>query len=130
VFSPTGKSWGVDNRSVAFRVPAQGGKARRIEHRVAGADANPYLVLAAILDGLALGLRDRIDPGPESVGDVSAVVDPDFPRHLWDAIDRFTASARMQALFGRFGRVYAELRRLETETMLREAIGVEQAWRV
>lgn len=130
VFSPTGKSWGLDNRSVAFRVPAQGGKARRIEHRVAGADANPYLVLAAILDGLALGLRERIDPGPESIGDVSAVVDPDFPRHLWDAIDRFTASARMQALFGRFGRVYAELRRLETEAMLREAIGVEQAWRV
>jgi glutamine synthetase len=130
VFSPTGNSWGVDNRSVAFRVPAQGGKARRIEHRVAGADANPYLVLAAILDGIALGLREKIDPGPESVGDVSHIVDPNFPRHVWDALDRFRASEANTALFGRFGRVYATLRERETQTMLQEAISLEQAWRV
>jgi glutamine synthetase len=48
-FVPVNMTWGYNNRSVAFRVPSGPGENRRIEHRVAGADANPYLVLAAVL---------------------------------------------------------------------------------
>lgn len=67
-YAPVSPSWGVNNRSVALRIPAGPVKARRIEHRPAGVDANPYLVGATVLAGIARGLRDRIDPGPETLG--------------------------------------------------------------
>jgi glutamine synthetase len=58
----------VNNRSVALRIPAGDIKARRIEHRPAGVDANPYLVGATILAGIRAGLAHRVDPGPETTG--------------------------------------------------------------
>lgn len=67
-YAPVSPSWGVNNRSVALRIPAGPVKARRIEHRPAGVDANPYLVGATVLAGVAKGLAGRIDPGPETVG--------------------------------------------------------------
>ena len=56
-------SWGYNNRNVALRVPSGPARARRIEHRPAGADANPYLVLAAVLAGVHRGLTAELDPG-------------------------------------------------------------------
>ncbi|RWR30917.1 glutamine synthetase [Sinirhodobacter populi] len=67
-YAPVSPSWGVNNRSVALRIPAGEVKARRIEHRPAGVDANPYLVGATILAGIRHGLAHRIDPGPETQG--------------------------------------------------------------
>uniref|UniRef100_UPI0035AFAE17 glutamine synthetase family protein n=1 Tax=Paenirhodobacter enshiensis TaxID=1105367 RepID=UPI0035AFAE17 len=67
-YAPVSPSWGVNNRSVALRIPAGDVAARRIEHRPSGVDANPYLVAATILAGLRLGLSEQIDPGPETVG--------------------------------------------------------------
>lgn len=64
LYAPVQPSWGVNDRSVALRVPAGPATARRVEHRPAGVDANPYLVGAAVLAGMQRGLRDRIDPGP------------------------------------------------------------------
>ena len=61
-FVPLNRLWGYNNRAVAFRVPAGPAAARRIEHRVAGADANPHLVLAAILAGMHLGITTNADP--------------------------------------------------------------------
>ena len=51
-YAPTAPTWGWNNRTVALRIPPGGPSARRIEHRVAGSDANPYLVLAAMLAGV------------------------------------------------------------------------------
>ena len=67
-YAPVSPSWGVNNRSVALRIPAGDIKARRIEHRPAGVDANPYLVAATVLAGIRHGLTNRIDPGPETTG--------------------------------------------------------------
>ncbi|MFC3059824.1 glutamine synthetase family protein [Paenirhodobacter populi] len=67
-YAPVSPSWGVNNRSVALRIPAGEVKARRIEHRPSGVDANPYLVGATILAGIRHGLAHRIDPGPETQG--------------------------------------------------------------
>jgi len=67
-YAPVSPSWGVNNRSVALRIPAGDIKARRIEHRPAGVDANPYLVAATVLAGIRHGLANRIDPGPETTG--------------------------------------------------------------
>lgn len=67
-YAPVSPSWGVNNRSVALRIPAGDVKARRIEHRPSGVDANPYLVGATVLAGIRHGLKHRIDPGAETTG--------------------------------------------------------------
>lgn len=67
-YAPVSTNWGVNNRSVALRIPAGALAARRIEHRPSGVDANPYLVAATILAAIRHGLKHRIDPGPETTG--------------------------------------------------------------
>ncbi|PTE20068.1 glutamine synthetase [Cereibacter changlensis JA139] len=67
-YAPVSPTWGVNNRSVALRIPAGDIKARRIEHRPAGVDSNPYLVAATVLAGIRHGLAHKIDPGPETTG--------------------------------------------------------------
>jgi glutamine synthetase len=67
-YAPVSPTWGVNNRSVALRIPAGDIKARRIEHRPAGVDANPYLVAATVLAGIRHGMAHKIDPGPETTG--------------------------------------------------------------
>ena len=67
-YAPVSPTWGVNNRSVALRIPAGDMAARRIEHRPAGVDANPYLVAATVLAGIRLGMANKIDPGPETTG--------------------------------------------------------------
>ena len=67
-YAPVSPTWGVNNRSVALRIPAGDIAARRIEHRPAGVDANPYLVAATVLAGVRHGMALKIDPGPETTG--------------------------------------------------------------
>ena len=67
-YAPVAPTWGVNNRSVAVRVPAGPAIARRFEHRVAGVDANPYLVGAAALAGVRFGLNAHLDPGEPVTG--------------------------------------------------------------
>ncbi len=67
-YAPVAPTWGVNNRSVALRIPAGDAKNRRIEHRPSGVDANPYLVAATVLAGIAKGLDEELDPGPETTG--------------------------------------------------------------
>ena len=63
--APTEAAWGYDNRTTAIRIPESPSAARRIEHRVAGADANPYLVLAAVLAGIWHGIEKTLSaPDP------------------------------------------------------------------
>ncbi|MBE7185624.1 MAG: glutamine synthetase [Methylobacterium mesophilicum] len=75
-YAPVAASWGVNNRSVALRVPAGSPPSRRIEHRVAGVDANPYLVAAVTLAGLMTGMDDRLSPGLETTGNGYAAESP------------------------------------------------------
>ena len=60
--APTVPTWGYDNRTTALRVPSGPQTALRIEHRVAGADANPYLVMAVMLAGILHGLENKMEP--------------------------------------------------------------------
>jgi glutamine synthetase len=63
--APLAPSWGYENRTVSVRIPADSPGATRIEHRVAGADANPYLVIAAILGGMLHGIENKLEaPAP------------------------------------------------------------------
>jgi glutamine synthetase len=85
-FTPVTRDWGENNRSVAFRIPVSSGASRRIEHRAAGAEANPYLVIAAVLAGMHHGLLNRLDPGERHRGNAGATVDPTLPLTPWDAL--------------------------------------------
>ncbi|MFZ3206313.1 MAG: glutamine synthetase family protein, partial [Pseudomonas sp.] len=62
-YAPLAPTWGVDNRTVSLRVPGGPANTRHIEHRICGADANPYLAAAAILAGIHRGIREQLDPG-------------------------------------------------------------------
>jgi glutamine synthetase len=62
-FAPLSPNWGYNHRNVSLRIPVSDANNLRIEHRVAGADANPYLVMACILAGIHHGLVNQCDPG-------------------------------------------------------------------
>ncbi|ARN75953.1 glutamine synthetase family protein [Oceanicoccus sagamiensis] len=62
-FAPLSPIWGYNHRAMSLRIPVSGAKDMRIEHRVAGADANPYLVMASLLAGIHHGLTQQCDPG-------------------------------------------------------------------
>lgn len=90
--APTYASWGLDNRLAAVRVITAPRDATRIEHRVAGADVNPYLVLAAILGAILEGIRSRHPPPPPLEGERQPDTAEPLPTN-WDAaVARFAAS--------------------------------------
>jgi len=85
-YVPNAPSWALDNRTVAVRVPTGSADAVRIEHRVAGADANPYLMLASILAGIHHGLTNQIDPGEPIEGNSYEQLEQSLPNNLRDAL--------------------------------------------
>lgn len=128
-FVPVNTSWGVNNRSVSFRIPAGGGPARRIEHRIAGAEANPYLVMAAVLAGLHHGLAQRLTPTPPSTGNAGEEADPAMPLKLWQALDRIEGSTLLADYLGpRYPAAYAAIKRSEFEAFLAEVLPREHDW--
>jgi glutamine synthetase len=100
MFAPVNRRWGINNRSAGLRVPVGPNEARRIEHRCAGADANPYLVMAAILAGIHHGLVHRIDPGPPAQGNVSREPDSALPFSFERALEILEQARVMPDYFG------------------------------
>jgi glutamine synthetase len=90
--APTAVAWGYENRTTAIRIPAGKPSARRIEHRVAGGDVNPYLMLAAILGAALTGIEDRIEPPAPVTGNAYAKELPQIPGSWAEAIDAFENS--------------------------------------
>ena len=101
-YAPVSPSWGVNNRSVALRIPAGSKTARRVEHRPAGVDANPYLVAATVLAGIRHGLTHQIDPGPATTGNgyTDAQDAPPIPMDWRTAIVAAKESAFLKAALG------------------------------
>jgi glutamine synthetase len=128
-FVPVNTSWGINNRSVSFRVPMGGGQARRIEHRIAGAEANPYLVMAAMLAGIHHGLVTRLGPTPPSTGNAGEAADPEMPLRLWTALDRLEGSALLADYLGpRYPAAYAAIKRSEFEAFMADVLPREYDW--
>jgi glutamine synthetase len=100
MFAPVNRRWGINNRSAGLRVPIGPSSARRIEHRCAGADANPYLVMAAILAGVHHGLVNRIEPGPLAIGNVSRDPDRALPFSLGEALKQLENATVLPGYFG------------------------------
>jgi glutamine synthetase len=102
-WAPTVSSWGVENRTTSLRVIPGSAKSTRVEYRVAAADANPYLALAAAVGSGLWGIENKIDPGEPVKGNSYEIEHPaerQLPRTLMEAAGRLKASNAARDLFG------------------------------
>ncbi len=97
--APTGISWAYENRTAAIRIPSGNPAARRIEHRVAGGDVNPYLMLAAVLGAALNGIEDAKEPPAPITGNAYEVDLPHIPGDWISAIDAFETSPEVARIF-------------------------------
>jgi glutamine synthetase len=115
-YAPVAATWGVNNRTVSLRVPAGPPHTRHVEHRVAGADANPYLVAALVLAGMLEGVEQRLDPGPPVQGNGYEQGDRgDLPTQWHAALERARASRFLRDTFGNFLDVFLAIKQQECE---------------
>ena len=115
-FAPTNASWGVENRSCAVRaIPGTRPELSRLECRRPGADANPYLALAAMVVSAADGMRRHAAPPAPVVGDAYSRTDlPSLPGSLEAALREFDVDASLRVALGEtFSDYYATSRRWE-----------------
>jgi glutamine synthetase len=111
--APINVQWGYDNRTVGFRVPHSDPANRRIENRIIGVDANPYLALAATLAAGYLGMTEGLTPTAESKGSAYNL-DFELPRNLFESLDALKASEPIRKVLGdRFVRLYCSVKQLE-----------------
>ncbi len=122
--APINVRWGYDNRTVGLRVPLSQAAARRVENRVAGADANPYLAIAASLACGYLGMINAIEADEPA----DAMVPEDqltLPRSILDAVRLLEGTPELVDIFGdAFVRVYRGVKETEFETFM----GVISPW--
>jgi glutamine synthetase len=119
-YVPMTASWSIDNRGSAVRIPVSDAPNRRIEHRLAGADANPYLVVAWILAGIHHGLETSVEPAPPVRGNAyrqpTGLGGETLPTHWATALERFSKGSTARDFLGtRFAELYATLKRAELE---------------
>jgi glutamine synthetase len=111
--APINIQWGTDNRTVGIRSPVASPNARRIENRVIGADANPYVALAATLACGYLGIQHRIEPSAECKGD-AYLGEYALPRSLGEALTLLRDERELARVLGEdFITVYTEVKEIE-----------------
>ncbi|WP_413989482.1 glutamine synthetase family protein [Labrys okinawensis] len=122
LFAPVNRKWGEDNRTVALRIPTDRGPGRRIEHRVAGADANPYLTVAAILAAAHHGITRRLEPDAPVAGKHAGFTrDPGLPADVFEAARRLRGARVLRDYFSRrYLETYAHLVHGQHEEFLSE----------
>ena len=111
--APINIEWGYDNRTVGIRSPISGPEARRVENRVIGSDANPYIAMAMTLACGYLGMKQKLKPSDEMKGD--AYNSPyALPRSLGEALDWLRNEPALADVLGKeFITVYAEVKEIE-----------------
>ncbi|MBO3274081.1 glutamine synthetase family protein [Pseudomonas schmalbachii] len=127
VNAATRASWGFEDRDACIRIPESDGRNLRIEHRLAGADANPYLVLAAILTGMEHGLDAAREPIAPLNEDRSSGID--FPRDMLTAVAAMASHPAVnEGLGSEFVMVYCENKRQEYLDFMNEVSAREYRW--
>ncbi|HSD70713.1 MAG TPA: glutamine synthetase family protein [Woeseiaceae bacterium] len=129
MYAPVEPNWGINHRKVSLRVPIADEKNLRFEHRTSGADANPYLVTAAILAGVHYGLENRSDPG-EMVPEGAIIELKRKIPNRWDAaIDLFSKSTILPQYLGEdYCRTFAINRREEARRFHNTISPVDFDW--
>ena len=128
-YAPTTPNWGENHRHLAFRIPLSSEENTRIEHRIAGADANPFLVVAAILAGIHHGLTHEIDPGPIIRAGDDVEDEVTLPTRWEPAMSAFEAGKILPAYLGEeYHRVYGMCRREESDRFHAEISNRDFEW--
>lgn len=120
--APIHMGWGYDNRTSGLRIPVSGPEARRVENRIAGADANPYLVIAATLAAGLAGMQAHCDPaGPMSAEENGYGLGHGLPRSFLPALEQLQSSNSARRLLGEdFVTAYCAVKQLEYDSYLSE----------
>lgn len=128
-YAPVSASWGINNRTVSLRIPAGPAKACHIEHRPSGADANPYLVMAAILAGMHHGILEKAEPGNPVTGNGYERRAKYIPGNWFDAIDAFWRASILKEYFGKeFVDTYCTLKEVEADRFYAEPTARDFEW--
>jgi len=131
-YAPVAATWGVNNRTVSLRIPAGPAPTRHVEHRVAGADGNPYLVMAVLLASAHHGLTNRIDPGPAVVGDGYAAAAKEksrLPSNWFASVDLFDQSTVLRDYLGdRFVDMFVSVKRTEQARFFEVVTSLDFDW--
>jgi len=115
-YVPLHPTWSINNRGSAIRVPASDADNLRIEHRLAGADANPYLVLAWVLAGMLHGMEHKLEPPAALTGNAYVQDGEPLPTTWAQAIEKFSSSQFARAALGaRFVSLFCAVKRAEME---------------
>ncbi len=129
IFVPIARSWGYENRSTALRIPLGEGDARRIEHRMAGADANPYLALATALAGIHHGLTNKSDPGEPWEGNAGVAYDEGLTFRPRRSIEVLEEATLLPTYFGEdYVKTYAACKMAEIDRFEAEITSTEYRW--
>ncbi|MDP5053449.1 MAG: glutamine synthetase, partial [Congregibacter sp.] len=127
--APSGVSWGYDHREVALRIPVSTESNRRIEHRIAGADANPYLVLAAVLAGIHAGLERAREPGVPVTREADLSGTVTLPRRIDAALTMFREGGILPAYLGqKFVDNYVTVRQGESDDYHARVTDLDYEW--
>ncbi|WP_455373449.1 glutamine synthetase family protein [Limibacillus halophilus] len=125
-YAPLAACWGANNRTVSLRIPGGPAVGRRLEHRVAGADANPYLVVAAVLAGMHHGLIGKLDPGAPVEGNGYEQEHPVLPGDWFAALAALRNSAFLKDYFGeRSLEVFAAIKEGEADRFFAEPTALD-----
>ncbi len=128
-YAPVSANWGINNRTVSLRVPAGRAEACHIEHRPCGADANPYLAMAAVLAGIHHGMTASIDPGEPVNGNGYDNQTVDIPANWPDAIRAFRHASILKEYFGsRFIETFSTLKEVEADRFNAEPTARDFEW--
>lgn len=113
-FVPAAPNWGPNHRGVALRIPLSSPANQRLEHRVAGADANPYFVVAALLAGIHHGISTQCEPRPMTPERAELAYKAEVPTRWPHALDAFDAGKILPRYFGKsYHELYSKCRREE-----------------
>ncbi len=128
-YAPATPNWGPNHRDLAMRIPISSQKNRRVEHRVAGADGNPYLVVAAVMAGIHHGIKNQLDPGPMIQEKQEIEYEVTLPVRWNNALDVFEAGKILPGYFGKeYHRVFGVCRREESDLFHSEVSNKDYEW--
>ncbi|MCR8923166.1 glutamine synthetase family protein [Dasania sp. GY-MA-18] len=130
-YAPVSTAWGYNHRDVSLRIPTSGSKDLRIEHRVAGADTNPYLAMACVLMGIDYGMENKCQPHGEMVqgGEFLGEMDVDIPITWEAALDAFDASTIVKGYLGEeYCGLFSQIRRDECDAFRAIVSNVDYEW--